>query len=224
MKKLIALLLLICCFGVFYYYNEYSKYSITYSCVEIIEHGNVSDVKAELSIPGNENKCLNIETGQIGRSNFVKDMAGVKYKVFFVQPEKKNDEHLGKTSDEIIYELPENKKEKVFEPDVKYEQSDISIVFINTAESQGFTSEEIMESVINVQTIYPDVDLIVTNGFKIPEDRIIRKSVKTVNTMGVSSIITVGYKVILDENRNPFSVEIEDINFSYPDTGKKKKM
>lgn len=224
MKKLIILLLLAFSFAIFYYYGEYSKYSITFSCVEIIEGGNVSDPEVAPTVSDNENKCLKINTGQKELSSFIKDSDGVKYKIFFVQPEKKNDEHFGKTSDEIIYEKPDNKKEAVFQPDVKYEPSDISIVFINANESQGFTNEEILESIINVQTIYPDVDLIVTSGFKIPEDRIIRKSVATVNTMGIKSIITVTYKVILDEKRKPFSVETEDIRFSYPDTGKKKKI
>ena len=224
MKKLIIFVVSLISFVIFYYFSQYSKYSTTVSCVEIIEYSKEDAPEIVSQLLDNKNKCLKIDTQKIEQSGPMKDEAGIKYSIFFVQPEKKNDEHLGKMPDDIADEVPAEKKETNFSPNIKLQASDITIVFISIDESQGFTNDEILESVISAQTLYPDVDFTITDGFQIPEDRIIRESVTRVDTMNKSSVITINYEIILDEKGKPFLIKTGDVRFKYPDTGKKKKM
>ena len=217
MKKLITLSILLIIAAVFYYYNEYSSYSVTTACVEITNsgRGEIPSVQAE------ENGiCMKIRTGaNAEKKGFYEKISGIRYKVIFVVPEKKNDDHLGK-SDDTPYEEPEQKEDFVIKKDVYDESPDILVVVINGNEAEGFTKEDILESVINIQNLNPGINLIITDRFEIPSEKIVLQNAQVLDVNGISSVITIKYKVILDNEGKPFSIKKVSMDRRYPDTGK----
>lgn len=222
MKKLIFFSFFLIISVVFYYYSRYSSYSVTSACIEITNFGK-GDVEL---IPAEENSnCLKILTGSKGeKKNISETISGIRYGLINVVPEKKNDDHLGR-SDETPYEEPEKNNETVIRKEAEKESPDILIAIINGNESEGFTKEELFESVISIQNLNPDIDLIVTDRFEIPSEKIVLKNAEALDVNGISSVITVRYKVVLDENGTPFSIMKKSLDRRYPDTGKiQKKM
>lgn len=218
MKKLIFLFFFFIALITFYYYSEYSSYSISTVCVQITNsgEGEIPSIFDDVN-----SKCMKINTGLDRDSEDISAMvSGIRYKVIFVSPEKKNDDDLGKSEDEL-YDKPGKKKKISAIKNI--ETSDILIAVINGSESDGFTTEELLESVINVQNSNPDVDLIVTDRFQIPSDRIVVKNAETLDVNGLSSVITIRYKVVLDKSGRPVSINKASLDRRYPDTGKIEK-
>lgn len=220
MKKLIFLSFFLIISIVFYYYSEYSTYSISTACVQITNSGE-GEVP---SIPVDENSsCMKINTGSdIDPKDVSMLVSGIRYKVIFVNPEKKNDDDPGKSED-ASYEEPLKKKGTPVIRDTGNGPSDIVIAVINGSEAEGFTNEELLESVINMQNSNPDVDIIVTDRFQIPSEKIVAKNALTLDVNGISSVITIRYKVILDKSGRPVSISKESLDRRYPDTGKIEK-
>lgn len=220
MKKLIFFSFFLIIFTIFYYYTEYSTYSISSACIRITNSGE-GEVP---SIPDDENgSCMKIRTGSVRDAGDVSAVvSGIRYKVVFISPEKKNDDDLGKSED-ASYEEPLKKKRAAVIREAGDEPSDIVIAVINGSEADGFTKEELLESVINIQNSNPDVDIIVTDRFQIPSERIVVKNVLTLDVMGISSVITIRYKVVFDKSGKPVSISKESLDRRYPDTGKIEK-
>ncbi|HRZ79817.1 MAG TPA: hypothetical protein P5044_07410 [bacterium] len=220
MKKLIILLFFLIISAVFYYYGEYSSYSISEACVQITNFGD-GEVPDVPSVP--DSACMKIRTGKGGENKDISmQIAGIRYKVISITPEKKNDDHLGK-SDDNPYEEPEKKGPSPVIKEPNKEPPDILIAIINGSEADGFSKEELLEAAISMQNLNPDVDLIVTNRFNIPSERVVVKNTAVLDLSGISSVITVTYKVVLDKEGKPVSISKERLDRRYPDTGKIEK-
>lgn len=203
MKKAVLILLILSIAAFLLILYNFKDYSIVRGCVIVGENlKKPTEIAKAISMLNEEEKksCESLfvievleivgEGGHV--QNVEKKHEGIKYFITGTTPLKKYDDDIDQEPADPADTIAESENVLLEETIQAGVDNDFSIFFINAHPKEGFSEEEVEETVVNIQSKIDSAGVIITTGFEIPEEKQIRNSLKLVNlkNSGNRSVIT----------------------------------